>query len=603
MPDSAPQLSVDELILRYRNTKNVKLRSKRAYAIANKAYSMGYFEIAREYVTIAQNTAADNYDDKLYTRCMILSGALYIYAEQYDEAMKALLAAYQLTYEHKMYKDHARSNIYLSDLFTKQGNLEYAYSYLLIAEELSYEKGFTDFTAMIKSRFAHYYYETGNVRKALSMLVALLPDKNSNEYINIVNSVGICLDVLGYKGHAILTYLEALAEVDLLKGNKDIGAYIQLVTTSILMNIVKFYLESEDPQPFHSYYKQLQEHINKYPLPARYTINTEVLKAKKMIFENRLDDATELLNSLRNNDKYISFLRTKGVIIGTLAEIEGLRGNLEYSMQLMEESISYLNRPGDPSVLISSLNSYATKLIGLGHFDKALTMAEEALTRSVNMGMYKDAIDANKLVIKISRHNDDNDKELQAFRSIDELQQRLTSTNDQSLFKVALAHAAINSERDKTKHLSGAISQLETELKRKNSELQSLGLQVIHTNKLLSDIDKNIHQWQPKELDAHFLKSTVSNYLTESSKIEWEAYEKHFSDMYPDFIRLLTKTCPTLSLMEVKVCTLIKSQFTSKKIADILCISRRTVDSHRYHIRKKLNLDPNANLYTYFNKL
>jgi len=603
MVETASDSSVEELILKFRSTKSPKLRSKRAFEIANKAYSMGQFEISREYLTVARNCATDIYDDKLYTRCMILSGALHIYDEQYDDAKKTLLMAYQLSYEHKIFKEHVRACIYLSDIFTKLGNLEYAYSYMLLAEEVSYENGFTEFTAMVKSRFAHYYYETGNVRKALSMLVALLSDKNNTEYINIINSIGICLDVLGYKGHAILCYQEALTEVNIHKLNKSIGAYIQLVATSILMNIVKFYLESEDIEPLTVYYEQLQKHINEFQIPTRYKVNIEILKAKKLIFENNLEEATQHLTTLLQDSRYNGFHRPRGVIIGTLAEIEYIKGNFESSKKLLEDSMPYLSSPGDPSVLISSINSYASKLLRLGQFDKSLNMAEEVLTRSISMGMYKDAIDANRLIIEISRLNNNKDRELQAFRSLEELQQKLTSSGDQPLFRAAIAHAAISNERDKAQQLSGTISRLEIELKRKNSELQSLGLQVIHTNKLLSDIDKNIHQWQPKELNAHFLKSTVSNYLAESSKIEWETYEKHFSDMYPDFVRLLTKTCPTLTLMEVKVCTLIKSQFTSEKIADILCVSRRTVDSHRYHIRKKLNLESNANLYTYFNQL
>lgn len=593
----------DSLVLQYDNAKSKKLRAKKAYEIAKKAYHAGYFDKAENYVSIAMNLAEDTNNINLKIECMVLSGAVNIVAEQYGEAKKILTDAYQLSYTYKAYKSHAIACIHLSDLFSREGNFEYDYTYLLIAEELCSVKNFTELNVQIKSRFAHYYYKNGKIHKALSTLVALLSDKNNKEYVNLVNSVGVCLDILGYKGHAILCYLEALSEVEKKYSDERMDAYMQFVTTCILMNIVKFYLETEDPQPLTTYYDLLQNHLNKYVIPARYRVNAEILKAKKLIFENKLDEAAIHLNSLLHDTQYTHFLSQKGMIIGALAEIESMKSNIETSAKLMEDSIPYLYHSGGQSYLISSINSYATKLLKLGHFEKALLMAEEALSKSMDMGIYKNAIDTNRLIVEISQQSNNMERELRAYRSIDELEKKIRSSDDQSLYRIAVAYVAINNERDRVQQLNGRVGQLEAELQKKNSELQSMGLQVIHTNKLLSDIEKNIHQWQPNDMSTHFLKSTVHNYLAESSKIEWEMYEKHFSEMYPDFVRLLTKQCPALSLMEVKVCTLIKSQFTSEKIADILCVSRRTVDSHRYRIRKKLSLDPNANLYSYFNQL
>jgi DNA-binding NarL/FixJ family response regulator len=42
--------------------------------------------------------------------------------------------------------------------------------------------------------------------------------------------------------------------------------------------------------------------------------------------------------------------------------------------------------------------------------------------------------------------------------------------------------------------------------------------------------------------------------------------------------------------MELKVCALPKLKLTSADIGKLLCISERSVEGHRYHIRKKMRL-------------
>ena len=603
MIKNASDSLLEDLILRYNSAKSKKHKAKKAFEIAKNAHVNGSFDKAREFISIAIYLATDIRDDALKAQCMVSSGALYIIAEQYEEAKNVLINAYHLSYTHRAYRPYVLACTYLSDLYSIERNFTYSYSYLLMAEELRREKGFTDLDTVIKSRFAFYYYQIGNIRKSLSTLVSILHDRENKEYINVINSVGICLDILGYKGHAILSYLEALSEIHRVYAGKRMGTLMQYVTMCILMNIVRFYMETEDFHALSVYYEQLQSHMNMYVMPPRYVISAKILTAKKMILENKTQEATFYLTSLLHDEQYAHFPVQKGIIISTLAEIESKQNNFEASAKLMEDSIPYLYNSGEEATFIATINSYASMLLKLGQFEKAMIMAEEALSKSMEMVVHKNAIEANRLIVEIARQSNNIERELRAYRAIDELERTIKSSDDQSLYKVAVTHVAIRNERDTIQQLTGTIEQLESELVAKNSELQSMGLQIIHTNKLLADIERNIHQWQPNEVNAHFLKSTVSNYLAESSRIEWEMYEKHFSEMYPDFVRTLTKKFPLLSLMEVKVCTLIKSQFTSEKIADILCLSRRTVDSHRYRIRKKLNLEPNANLYSYFNQL
>lgn len=54
----------------------------------------------------------------------------------------------------------------------------------------------------------------------------------------------------------------------------------------------------------------------------------------------------------------------------------------------------------------------------------------------------------------------------------------------------------------------------------------------------------------------------------------------------------------TLSIQEEKILKLIGQGKSSTRIAKELDLSERTVDAHRYNIRRKLGLDASANLKT-----
>ena len=53
-----------------------------------------------------------------------------------------------------------------------------------------------------------------------------------------------------------------------------------------------------------------------------------------------------------------------------------------------------------------------------------------------------------------------------------------------------------------------------------------------------------------------------------------------------------------LTVTEIKICTLLKTGLTTKDIANVLFLSGRTVENHRYNIHRKLHLK-NQKLLTF----
>lgn len=80
-------------------------------------------------------------------------------------------------------------------------------------------------------------------------------------------------------------------------------------------------------------------------------------------------------------------------------------------------------------------------------------------------------------------------------------------------------------------------------------------------------------------------------------------FENNFDNVNHDIMKKIRRFYPELSPTEMRVCKLIGLNYSTKEIAEIFNLSTRTVDTHRYKIRKKLNLNKNENLYITINKV
>tara|TARA_B100001559_G_scaffold50390_1_gene38873 strand:+ start:3048 stop:3308 length:261 start_codon:yes stop_codon:yes gene_type:complete len=77
---------------------------------------------------------------------------------------------------------------------------------------------------------------------------------------------------------------------------------------------------------------------------------------------------------------------------------------------------------------------------------------------------------------------------------------------------------------------------------------------------------------------------------------ETKSFEFKFAKIYPNFTRNLVEACGELTSTEIRVCMLIKMNYSNKEIIKNLNISSSTLANSRSSIRKKLRLKRNKNL-------
>lgn len=135
----------------------------------------------------------------------------------------------------------------------------------------------------------------------------------------------------------------------------------------------------------------------------------------------------------------------------------------------------------------------------------------------------------------------------------------------------------------------------EVELNKK--ELTLTALQLMEKDKLLNEIKDDLEKVQKdKNVDSiNKIRSTI----TVNSKKNWEEFEARFVQINTSFYDSLNKKHDNLSRNELKLCALIKLNFSSKEMADILGVSPDSINKARYRLRKKLNLTRDENLVSY----
>ena len=141
---------------------------------------------------------------------------------------------------------------------------------------------------------------------------------------------------------------------------------------------------------------------------------------------------------------------------------------------------------------------------------------------------------------------------------------------------------------------------LESELDHKSYELMLTIRYLVHKNEILSDLQKEIN-----DIKEHSSKYPVKN-LKNMEKIISEGLDTQTDDWknamnslklsQQGFFKKLMEQFPELTPNDLRLCSYLRMNFSTKEIARLLNISPRAVEISRYRLRKKMKLNHHVNL-------
>lgn len=146
-------------------------------------------------------------------------------------------------------------------------------------------------------------------------------------------------------------------------------------------------------------------------------------------------------------------------------------------------------------------------------------------------------------------------------------------------------------------------SSLEKELDYKNYELMLTIRYLISKNEILTELQKEINN-----IKAYSSKYPIKNLRSmeriineglETQTEEWMNAMKSLKLSEQGFFKKLLDRFPDLTSNDLRLCSYLRMNFSTKEIARLLNNSTRAVEIGRYRLRKKLNLDHDVNLTEY----
>lgn len=145
---------------------------------------------------------------------------------------------------------------------------------------------------------------------------------------------------------------------------------------------------------------------------------------------------------------------------------------------------------------------------------------------------------------------------------------------------------------------------LQTELKHKSSELASSTMSSIHQNDILQKLDEemgllseSVRREDKKSVvttKINNIRNDLQTYLNNDEG--WGKFEENFNIVYDDFMKKLTERYTNLKMSDRKLCAYLRMGLSSKEMAALLNMSVRSIETARYRLRKKLDLESGENL-------
>ncbi|GAA4238842.1 hypothetical protein GCM10022291_30850 [Postechiella marina] len=514
------------------------------------------------------------------------------------------------------------------------------------------------FLQLQAQQFKSYYNSNNSLKKKYSDSIfksykkAFTQASLKKDTIKIVNNL---INLSIYKRNN-LDYDDAFNDAgDALFLAEEYGNYLLQAKAFEELGALTYLYKQDDEAGYnfkkaHYYFKKLYKNkkieakqlYKSYYNLALYSQRKQNIKHLKLY----IDSCNLLKHKLKNNEIYDVFLDEKR------ATFEGWQGQTLQSITLLKKSVSTLenldvtklNHRISKSFLLILYGRIGVIYMAMGELDLAKSYFNKSVTSEdiCGEGIFYKAFIYEKLanllaaqknykkafeyrekanVIYNTYLNPRNDKN-QGFLTIrnrykDQLNKKNALLNKQSLelaeqrqetlrlrifffiilFTFVVLFFLVRS-RIKTLKYQKKEEDSKALLDVKNSELTTSTLQLIEREEVIKMLSDHVKKNNLDKGTRTLLKS-----IEKRSVSLWDAFNNRFISQNEGFYERLQDKAPNLSAADLKICALIKLNFSGKEMAYLLGISLGSVHVARHRLRKKMNLSRDVNLTNFINSI
>lgn len=241
---------------------------------------------------------------------------------------------------------------------------------------------------------------------------------------------------------------------------------------------------------------------------------------------------------------------------------------------------------------IRNFKAMVTTYQNLGKYDKVLSIKDSIIhySNQSQIDPYKSLDNVENIILLSEKQTEINESQLRYNRAI------ILFAGAALFLILLLVTLRINNnlQRERSTRLELERNQFEEELNVKKRELFSKTNFIIQRNEYLQNFRKSLGD--DKDLPptcVNRMKREISSMI--NSESTYNEFDKKFVEVFPDFYKKMNEKY-SLSKVDLRLIAYIKMNKSNNEIAQISGISLRTVQSQRYRLAKKLDLNKNQDL-------
>jgi tetratricopeptide (TPR) repeat protein/DNA-binding CsgD family transcriptional regulator len=415
---------------------------------------------------------------------------------------------------------------------------------------------------------------------------------NQQSLASACNNTGMVYQELGRFPEALAAYLEAL------RINEELGDEAQAAVNIGNVGNVYYYL-GDGARSFEYDLRALEvarRRGDAYSIAHRLENISSNYKAR-----GEHDAALEALNEALGIFRRLQEKRYEASTLVKLGMLYELRDEPERALEQFEQAAGIAESIGRHDLLVNAQLRIGMIHSRRGSHQAAITVLRQGLANAKETAMLK--LESELLLI-LAGALDAVGEHAEAFRHMRQHALHLeTLYGEERQRAVAETQARFDVERaEREREVFRLRSEhLEEMMELRSSQLTSMAMRLVRKNAFLQKLRKDTLQLAARNPASKDLLDTLLRAIIENTHgdDEWERFEQEFQRIHHDFLKMLSQRCPLLTPAELKVCAMLKINLSNKEMANLLSVSLRSIESHRYSIRKKLGLPSDINLTAY----
>ena len=528
-------------------------------------------EFGMDYVELREGTTPDQEMVKTYSKI----GEILLYMELYSSALEYFNSAIQISNSiNEVGVENTLSSkkklpwivLNIGNIYFKKGNYEKAMEKFEEAKKLfdisknTFDNDNGLFTSnsnigLVYGAMGEYDKQEKIFYEAYDRIVSN-PREDDNYSSNVLYSMSLLLTVKLHKG--------------------------DLISAENKLNEINEFFESE---------KNKEEHLSKSLLMRNFGYAYSIMGA---YYQSKKEYNKAIKNLLKASELFKSFPVEINLTGSRLSECYLALGQTDIAKEIALKNLSFKNisereKRYNYKVLEKIYKKTKNKDLLLNVKDSLILISSDLNTRKVFKTL--NDLETQILLSDSARALNESRIKYNLYLFI------LVITSVILVFSLVTIRINYNYQREKGNRLEIEKQIISSKLEEKNRELMSKTNFIIQRNDYLKKIQKEVDS---RKVDSEISINRLSKELdlVIRSEKSYSDFDKMFIEVYPDFYNKLNALA-SLSQTDLRLASYIKMNHTNNEIASISGISLRTVESQRYRLSKKLNLEKDQNLNSF----